>query len=78
MKLLLDTNIVLDLLLEREDHTAAEAVFRSPHRLFMTASAVTDIHYVTRRNLDRDAARELLRDLLASCQPLDVTEADLV
>ncbi len=63
MKLLIDTNIVLDYLLEREDYEAATELFRlaenNEEYECLTASAVTDILYIlTRELIRRDREQE--------------------
>jgi predicted nucleic acid-binding protein len=62
MRILLDTNVVLDVLLNREPWVAeASAIWQANDdgRLvgFLMASALTDIFYVARRLVGRDAAR---------------------
>ena len=69
MRVLLDTNIVLDALLQREPWSAdAESIWRahaddrvSAH---LAASAVTDIFYVARRLAGRDRAWQAVRTCL--------------
>ena len=69
MKVLLDTNIILDIVLERPPfvehatqllHHAAQA----PVRLFLTATTITDLYYITRKAKGREAAISLIEDLL--------------
>ena len=83
MKLLIDTNVVLDVLLNRmpfsEDSAkvlrlAAEDEIEE----YVSASAVTDIYYIIRRSLkDANAARELLKKLLSILSVAAVTEEDI-
>ena len=66
MKVLVDTNVVLDVLLAREPHVVPAAeVFRlvegSRIEAFLCATTVTTISYLLRRGLGRDKARRLLR-----------------
>ena len=64
MKLLIDTNVVLDVLLRREPFcdAAAEVLSmaqRENIREYVSASAITDIYYIASRQIkDRTAARE--------------------
>lgn len=70
MKLLIDTNVVLDVLLRREpfSKTAAEVLNltqRDDVREYVSASAITDIYYIANKQMkDRDAVRDLLKRLL--------------
>ena len=70
MKLLIDTNVVLDVLLRREPffRTAAEVLNltqRDDVREYVSASAITDIYYIANKQMkDRDAVRDLLKRLL--------------
>lgn len=70
MKLLIDTNVVLDVLLRREpfSKTAAEVLNltqRDEVREYVSASAITDIYYIANKQMkDRDAVRDLLKRLL--------------
>ena len=70
MKLLIDTNVVLDVLLRREpfSKTAAEVLNltqRDEVREYVSASAITDIYYIANKQMkDRGAVRDLLKRLL--------------
>ena len=64
MRILLDTNVVLDVALEREPFCEAAAKildasdFRRFH-LFITASSATDLYYVLRKEKGREAGLEV-------------------
>ncbi len=69
MRVLLDTNVVLDLLLGREPFardaaTVVSLVERSRVEGLLCATTVTTIHYLLTRHLPADAARESVRNLL--------------
>ena len=54
MKILLDTNVVLDILLDREPFrddslNAMKSALEKGHLLYLSASAVTDVFYVLRK-----------------------------
>ena len=79
MRVLLDTNIILDFFLEREPffHDASELCDAIADRRiegFITASSVTDIFYICRRQTqDFQEARQILAitlELLSVC-PVD-------
>ncbi|MCL1878910.1 MAG: PIN domain-containing protein [Defluviitaleaceae bacterium] len=69
MKVLVDTNVILDFLLSREPNaTDAEKIFamisKEEISAFTTASSITDIYYVTAKRLGDNAARQAIRQLL--------------
>jgi predicted nucleic acid-binding protein len=80
MNVLIDTNVILDILLRREPHyeNAARISVLSEKgyiQSFLSASAVTDIFYIVKKELnDRDAAFELLRNILKIARIASVTE----
>jgi predicted nucleic acid-binding protein len=78
MKVQLDTNVVLDLLLEREPWRAqAEAVARAGAegriQSHVIASSITDIYYISRRLVGAERARRVVRACLDSLQIVGVT-----
>ena len=78
MRVLLDTNVVLDLLLQRDPWRAqAEALAQAgaegriqPH---VSASSITDIFYISRRLVGAEQARRVVRACLDSLQVVGVT-----
>lgn len=69
-RILLDTNVVLDVLLDRAPHAAASAaVWAAIERRFaqgvLAAHAVTTIHYLARRELGAARAGRLVREVLS-------------
>jgi predicted nucleic acid-binding protein len=63
MRLLLDTNVVLDALLERDPwHEDADRIWAAhvAGEIFchVSSNSVTDVFYVTRREFDADLARD--------------------
>ena len=83
MKLLIDTNVVLDVLLQREPfcRTAAEVLNltqRDDVREYVSASAITDIYYIANKQMkDRDAVRDLLKRLLMVVSVAAVSEREI-
>lgn len=70
MKVLFDTNVVLEFLLDRKPFSAAATrlvarVERRELEGFLGATTLTTIHYLLARELGRQAALEAVRDLLA-------------
>jgi predicted nucleic acid-binding protein len=71
VNVLIDTNIVLDVLLEREPWLAdSEGVWKAcdEGRIvgYLLASTLTDIFYIARRMVGRDKAREAIEVCLAT------------
>jgi predicted nucleic acid-binding protein len=69
VRILLDTNVILDVALARQPFCqAAEMIldasdFRRIH-LFITASSATDLYYVLRKEKGRDIGLRFIRRLL--------------
>lgn len=69
MRVLVDTNVVLDVLLAREAFVAEAAcifalVESSKIEACLCATTVTNVHYLLARSLSADGARNALRGLL--------------
>jgi len=82
MKILVDTNVALDILLERGDfYPAAMSVFLLAEKNVITgyvsASAVTDIFYVAGKHIGKAGAREAVRHLLHVFHPATVTDGHI-
>jgi len=82
MKILVDTNVILDVLLEREPHyhASAEVLKLCGMRIIglVAASQTTDIFYLLRRNgKDPDSAKEILKKLTDNVKVIDVTAGDV-
>jgi len=68
-KVLVDVNVVLDVLLDREPHVGASAavwaaVERGQTKAVLSAHAVTTIHYLLRRELGISQAKKALEAVL--------------
>ena len=69
MKVLLDTNVILDIVLERHpfDEQAIsllQATRQNDSVLFVTATTITDLYYVTRKAKGHTVALNFIGDLL--------------
>jgi predicted nucleic acid-binding protein len=83
MDVLIDTNVALDALLEREPYyenamkiiaVSEDGGFRS----YVSASAVTDIFYIARNQLkSKKTAIELLKEMLKTVRVATVTQEDV-
>jgi predicted nucleic acid-binding protein len=83
MKVLLDTNILLDIVEKREPHFADsyQVFMKSAKReieAIIGASSITDIYYITRKNCkDSKQALGFIIDLLKIVSPVDTKAADI-
>jgi predicted nucleic acid-binding protein len=82
MKILIDTNVALDILLQRQPwYTNAALVFSFAQRnyieSYISASAITDIFYVTRKDLGKNGARAAMKILLQVFRPATVTDSHI-
>ncbi len=83
MRLLIDTNVVLDVLLQREPFVKpAVAVLNLTQKAnvqeYISASAVTDIYYIANHQIkDRAAVRNLLQRLLMVVSVAAVSEQEI-
>lgn len=69
MKVLLDTNVILDVLLQRDPHfaqsSAVWAAIEAGHAGgFVAAHAITTIHYIVRRSVGAKRAGEIVKLIL--------------
>jgi predicted nucleic acid-binding protein len=83
VRILLDTNVVLDVALARQPFCqAAEMIlgasdFRGVH-LFITASSATDLYYVLRKEKGRDIGLRFIRRLLEGVDACGVDKGTLI
>lgn len=84
MKILIDTNIILDVLLKREPfYKSAIEVLNLAKRdnvqEYVSASAITDIYYLSYRQLkNKKLAIDLLKELLAIVSVSCVSEQEIL
>lgn len=84
MKILIDTNVVLDVLLKREPfcQKSAEVMNLSARKdieEYVSASAITDIYYIAYRALrDKALVRNLIERLLKIVSVADVTQDEII
>ena len=83
MKILIDTNIVLDLMLKRASfYEMSLAILNLAKRddvdEFVSASAITDIYYLAYRQLrDKGIVRTLMKELLTVVSVASVSEQEI-
>ena len=84
MKILIDTNIVIDALTSREPwNKSAEQIFimaaNNIVEMYITTSVATDIYYLIRKHLhNTEMAKQIMGKLYSLAGILEVKEEDLV
>jgi len=84
MIVLIDTNVILDYVLGREPfaedaRACLEWLITEKAKVWLTASTITDIYYVTRKALhDSAKAKEVITKLLNAFQIMGVDKTDCV
>ena len=82
MKVLIDTNVALNKLLQQPNfYNGSNAIFKLAEigKIvgYISASAVTDIYYITRKSLGKVSAIETMKELLSIYQPATVTDKNI-
>jgi len=81
MNILVDANIALDVLLERQPFYISGCqvlgLSKGGVGVFISASTITDIYYITRKNLERKTAVTLLKNLLTNIEIASVTGKEI-
>ena len=81
MKLLLDTNIVVDILSRREGYMDSLKVLKhceiKKAAGYISAITVTDVTYILRKHIRADRVREALLTLLSIVDVADVLKSDI-
>ena len=82
MTVLMDTNVALDILLNNAgfaDNSKAIFDFADEKRFigYISASAITDIFYISQKKLGKKTAKEAIKYLLKMCYPATVTDNDI-
>ena len=81
MKILIDTNVILDSLASREPYDkSADDIFDliAKNRVegYLSTSSVTDIYYILRKTLGDAASRNEIRKILYVLQAIEITKSD--
>ncbi len=79
MRVLIDTNVILDIGLQRDPFfEPASLLFSYPEsrlQFYLTPSACTDICYIVRKEKDHQTAVEFLGDILDTCELCHMNKA---
>jgi predicted nucleic acid-binding protein len=83
MKVLIDTNIILDILLAREPFLslAKKLIHMIDHgeiQAYITANSITDIVYIIRKTYSLDEIRHAILSLLNQIDVIDVCRNDIL
>lgn len=83
MRVLLDTNIVLDFLLDREPYMddAERIIGLSENKTiqaYITANSVTDLFYIMRKHPDQEKCRQAVLNLLAIVGVAGINRNDIL
>lgn len=84
MKILIDTNVILDMLAKREPFfsDAAKVIFLAAEEKiegYITANIVTDIYYIAVKHyMNKSEAREMIQKLLKLVGVIDVGHRDCI
>jgi predicted nucleic acid-binding protein len=82
MRLLIDTNVILDLIFHRVGCEDSKCLFRKAERegsgVFITASIVTDLFYIIHKEThDTERTYQIIENILKLTRVLAVTEQDI-
>ena len=80
MNVLLDTNVILDVALERHPYfadsdTILSLVEQGQIEGYISASTFSDLYYIIRKDQGRDLALDFLRNIVTFCQVASVDRA---
>ena len=82
MEILVDTNVFLDIILNRSGSQTARRFFvaatQQSHNIFISASSATDIFYIVKKNGGMDKAYQALSFILGLVSVMSVTERDII
>ena len=83
MKVLLDTNIIIDIALERQPYfTNSETVLafveQGQIEGYISASTISDLYYLIRKQKGRDLTIEFLQEILTFCQIATVNQDAII
>lgn len=83
MKLLIDTNVILDIIFNRKGCEAAINLFKRAEQdrssIYITASVVTDLFYIIRKEThNTEKTYEILKNVFKLTKIISVTEQDIM
>jgi len=82
MKLLLDTNIIIEIITKRKDYKESLQILRNCEANivegFVTATTITDLMYILRKHIDPENVRETVQKLLLVIDVAGVLKSDIL
>ena len=80
-KILIDTNVALDILLKRQDYQNAKVIYLLAEgkqiSCYISATAITDIFFLSKNDLGKKPERDALKSLLQVFKPATVTDTHI-
>jgi predicted nucleic acid-binding protein len=81
MKVVLDTNVVIDAMANRKPFSkeAKKIMLKISNQEingYISANSVTDIYYILRKTLNERRSRNIIKSLLLSLEVIDIDKAD--
>jgi len=82
-KVLLDTNIVLDIALKRdpfydESFHVFSLINKKKIKAYITTTTITDIYYIVKRKLNHNLSIQFIEDLISVVSLINVTEKTIL
>jgi len=82
-KVLLDTNIVLDIALKRnpfydESFHVFSLINKKKIKAYITTTTITDIYYIVKRKLNHNLSIQFIKDLISVVSLINVTEKTIL
>lgn len=82
-KVLLDTNIVLDIALKRdlfydESIHVFSLINKKKIKAYITTTSITDIYYIVKRKLNHNLSIQFIEDLISVNRLINVTEKTIL
>lgn len=81
-KVFIDSDVIIDFLLDREPHAEASTKIlelgnKQIITIYTSTLCLNNVHYIIRRFLSEKKSREVLSELMAIINTVEVTEGDL-
>lgn len=82
MRIMIDTNVIIDVFTRRDDYYEKSLItymslLESHNTPMISASTITDIHYLITRIKDSKVATDTVKELLVSMRIVDVTQINI-
>jgi predicted nucleic acid-binding protein len=82
MKLLLDTNIIVDILSKRDGYLDSLYIFQyceaRKAEAYITTTTITDVIYILRKYLTKNDLREAVQNIISIVEIISVLKSDII